>query len=107
MLKFQYFGHVMRRADSFENTLILGKIGGKRRRGKQRMSSMCGLDNKDTHHLGNPKCSQVTSEELGHIPLQVNAARVLQHIDAMSYKFFTTQQGFYLIFLLLIMSLLC
>ena len=36
-LKFQYFGHLMRRADSLEKTLILGKIEGKRRRGPQRM----------------------------------------------------------------------
>ena len=37
MLKLQYFGHLMRRADSLEKTLILGKIDGKRRRGQQRM----------------------------------------------------------------------
>ena len=36
-LKLQYFGHLMRRADSFEKTLMLGKIGGRRRRGQQRM----------------------------------------------------------------------
>ena len=36
-LKFQYFGHLMRRADSFEKTLMLGGIGGRRRRGRQRM----------------------------------------------------------------------
>ena len=36
-LKFQYFGHLIRRADSFEKTLILGKIEGRRRRGRQRM----------------------------------------------------------------------
>ena len=36
-LKLQYFGHLMRRTDSFENTLMLGKIEGGRRRGQQRM----------------------------------------------------------------------
>ena len=36
-LKLQYFGHLMRRADSFEKTLMLGGIGGRRRRGRQRM----------------------------------------------------------------------
>ena len=36
-LKFQYFGHLMRRTDSFEKTLMLGKIKGRRRRGRQRM----------------------------------------------------------------------
>ena len=37
MLKLQYFGHLMQRADSLENTLMLGKIEGRRRRGRQRM----------------------------------------------------------------------
>ena len=37
MLKLQYFGHLTRRADSFEKTLMLGKIEGRRRRGRQRM----------------------------------------------------------------------
>ena len=36
-LKFQYFGHLMRKADSCENTLMLGKIEGRRRRGRQRI----------------------------------------------------------------------
>ena len=36
-LKLQYFGHLMQRADSFENTLMLGKVEGGRRRGRQRM----------------------------------------------------------------------
>ena len=36
-LKFQYFGHLMQRTDSFEKTLMLGKIEGRRRRGQQRM----------------------------------------------------------------------
>ena len=42
-LKLQYFGHLMRRADSFEKTLMLGKIEGKRRRGQQRMRWMDGI----------------------------------------------------------------
>ena len=37
MLKFQYFGHLMQRADSLEKTLMLGRIEGRRRRGRQRM----------------------------------------------------------------------
>ena len=37
MLKLQYFGHLMRRTDSLEKTLVLGKIEGRRRRGQQRM----------------------------------------------------------------------
>ena len=42
-LKLQYFGHLMRRADSFENTLMLGKIEGRRRRGPQRMRWLDGI----------------------------------------------------------------
>ena len=42
-LKLQYFGHLMRRADSFEKTLILGKIEGRRRRGRQRMIWLDGI----------------------------------------------------------------
>ena len=44
-LKLQYFGHLMRRADSLENTLMLGKIGGRRRRGRQRMEWLDGITN--------------------------------------------------------------
>ena len=43
MLKLQYFGHLMRRADSFEKTLMLGKIEGRRRRGRQRMRCLDGI----------------------------------------------------------------
>ena len=43
-LKFQYFGHLIRRADSLEMTLILGKIEGRRRRGPQRMRWIVGMD---------------------------------------------------------------
>ena len=42
-LKHQYFGHLMRRADSFEKTLMLGEIGGRRRRGRQRMRWLDGI----------------------------------------------------------------
>ena len=42
-LKLQYFGHQMRRADSFEKTLMLGKIEGRRRRGQQRMRWLDGI----------------------------------------------------------------
>ena len=42
-LKFQYFGHLMQRADSFEKTLMLGKIEGRRRRGQQRMRWLDGI----------------------------------------------------------------
>ena len=49
-LKFQYFGPLMWRADSFEKTLILGKIEGRRRRGQQRMSCLDGIT--DTMDMG-------------------------------------------------------
>ena len=42
-LKLQYFGHLMRRADSFEKTLMLGKIKGRRKRGRQRMRWLDGI----------------------------------------------------------------
>ena len=42
-LKFQYFGHLVRRADSLEKTLMLGGIGGRRRRGQQRMKWLDGI----------------------------------------------------------------
>ena len=42
-LKLQYFSHLMRRADSFEKTLIMGKIEGRRRRGRQRMRWLDGI----------------------------------------------------------------
>ena len=44
MLKLQYFGHLMERADSLEKTLMLGKIEGKRRRGRQRMRWLDGIN---------------------------------------------------------------
>ena len=45
MLKLQYFGHLMQRADSLEKTLMLGKIEGRRRRGQQRMRWLDGITN--------------------------------------------------------------
>ena len=44
-LKFQYFGHLMQRTDSLEKTLMLGKIEGRRRRGRQRMRWLDGITN--------------------------------------------------------------
>ena len=44
-LKLQYFGHLMQRTDSFEKTLVLGKIEGRRRRGQQRMRWLDGITN--------------------------------------------------------------
>ena len=51
-LKLQYFGHLMQRADSFEKTLILGKIEGRRRRGRQRMRWLDGVTDSRDMSLG-------------------------------------------------------
>ena len=51
-LKLQYFGHLMRRTDSFDNTLMLGKIEGRRRRGRQRMRWLDGITDSMDMGLG-------------------------------------------------------
>ena len=51
-LRLQYFGHLMRRADSFEKTLMLGKIEGRRRRGRKRMRCLDGITDSMDMSLG-------------------------------------------------------
>ena len=54
-LRLQYFGHLMRRADSFEKTLMLGKIEGGRRRGRQRMRWLDGITDSMDVGLAGPR----------------------------------------------------
>ena len=66
-LKLQYFGHLMRRTDSLEKTLMLGKIEGRKRRGRQRMRWLDGVTKSIDMGLGRPGVLRfMGSQSVGH-----------------------------------------
>ena len=75
-LKLQYFGHLMRRAISFEKTLKLGKIEGKRRRGQQRIRQLDGITKSMDMNLSK---LQETVEDRGGLVLQCMGSQKVRH----------------------------
>ena len=74
MLKLQYFGHLMRRTDSLEKTPILGKIEGRRRRGRQRMRWLDGINRLDGHEF-----EQIPGDGEGQGSLQSTGSKRVGH----------------------------
>ena len=85
-LKLQYFGYLMQRADSLEKILMLGKIEGRRRRGRQRMRGLDGItDSMDTSPLGSQRVGHDLATELNWIELM---ARLCERLRGKSCGFY-------------------
>ena len=77
-MKLQYFGYLMRRADSFEKTLMLGEIGGRRRRGLKKMRSLGGIT--DSMHMSLSKPREMVKDREAGVLQSTGSQRVRSNL---------------------------